>query len=184
MTAPNAATDDPRAALVALLMPVLDTAAPAIASAPTGPLATIEGATELAALLNARWPTSSPAIEAVAVALRTGVAQGWLCERGEPDARFSRLAKPSADTLGCSLDVVSLRGAALEHGHPAGEITLAVGATATDEDARFDGHRAGWIVLPAGSRHIPTVTGGRMILLYALPRGAIDWARPTGPDRA
>lgn len=166
--------DAPAAALLDLLAPVLAHVA-AVRAEGRVDLSTSAGADALAADLTRRWPRESPSVTAIEAALRDGVAAGWLCGRGEPDARFGRLAKPSPATAGHSIDVVSLRGPALEHAHPAGEITLAVAASADDADARFDGHGPGWVVLPAGSRHVPTVTGGRMILLYALPDGAIAW---------
>ena len=39
----------------------------------------------------------------------------------------------------------------------------------------FDGRPPGWLVLPPGSRHVPTVTGGDMAILYFLPDGAITF---------
>ncbi|HNC99809.1 MAG TPA: DUF4863 family protein [Myxococcota bacterium] len=38
---------------------------------------------------------------------------------------------------------------------------------------RFDGHGERWVVYPPGSRHIPTVAGGRMFILYFVPNGAL-----------
>jgi hypothetical protein len=46
------------------------------------------------------------------------------------------------------------------------------------EGARFDGHGAGWLVYGPGSAHRPTVTGGRALVLYLLPGGAIDFSIP------
>ena len=43
-----------------------------------------------------------------------------------------------------------------------------------DGDARFDGRAAGWVVMAPGSAHRPTVTGGRALVLYLLPQGAIQ----------
>lgn len=127
------------------------------------------------AMLTRQWPIDGPEVTAIAEQLRRGIAEGWLCERGEPDARFGRLAKPTPNSRGFSIDVVCLRGAALAHRHPAGEITLALPLGRADLDARFDGHRPGWIVLGAQTQHVPTVTGGTMVLLYALPRGEVAW---------
>jgi len=172
MTDPPA--DAPTAALLDLLAPVLAWSA-AARDEGRFDLSTTAGADAMARALTQRWPPGSATVSAIEAALREGVAAGWLCGRGEPDARFGRLAKPTPATSGHSIDVVSLRGAALEHAHPAGEITLAVAASDADDEARFDGHGPGWVVLPAGSRHVPTVTSGRMILLYALPEGAIAW---------
>ena len=44
--------------------------------------------------------------------------------------------------------------------------------------ARFDGHGAGWVVYGPGSAHSPTVTGGRALVLYLLPQGAIEFTPP------
>jgi hypothetical protein len=33
--------------------------------------------------------------------------------------------------------------------------------------------------MPAGSTHTPTVTGPRMVLLYFLPGGAVEWQAPS-----
>lgn len=165
-------SEDPRLELVARIAPVLASIVEGLARTP---VTTPEAAESLVAALGDRWPMSSPTIVALQEALRRGVEAGWLCDRGEPHARFSRIAKPSPATLDCSLDLVSLAGAATEHGHPRGEITLGMPASAADADARFDGRPPGWVVMPEGSRHVPTVTGGRMLLLYALPGGAIAW---------
>jgi hypothetical protein len=165
-------SEDPRLELVALFAPVL---ASIVEGVERAPITTPVAAQALAAALGERWPLSSSTLVALHDALRRGVEAGWLCDRGEPHARFSRIAKPSPATLDCSLDLVSLAAAATEHGHPRGEITLALPAAAADADARFDGHPPGWVVMPEGSRHVPTVTGGRMLLLYALPGGAVTW---------
>ncbi len=62
------------------------------------------------------------------------------------------------------------------HVHPHGEIDLVM---PLDPEARFDGHPAGWCVYPPGSANTPTVTGGRALVLYLLPQGAIEFtARP------
>ena len=60
------------------------------------------------------------------------------------------------------------------HVHPNGEIDLIMPLDAT---AQFDGHGAGWLVYPPGSAHPPTVTGGRALVLYLLPDGAIEFTR-------
>ena len=40
-----------------------------------------------------------------------------------------------------------------------------------------DGHGEGWLVYGAASAHHPTVTGGRAMVLYLLPGGAIEFTR-------
>jgi hypothetical protein len=83
------------------------------------------------------------------------------------------VAKPGPETHDFSVDVVALEGEALRHRHPRGEITI--GFAGSDPDARFDGYAPGWVVMPAGSTHTPTVVGGTMHLIYFLPGGAVDW---------
>ena len=88
------------------------------------------------------------------------------------NVRFGRVAKPSPATFDLSIDAVEMRGSAAEHTHPRGEVSLCV---ALDGDPRFMGYPEGWVVVPPGSRHVPTVTGGTMRILYFLPGGAMDW---------
>ncbi len=98
---------------------------------------------------------------------------GWLVPRqASPGLRFGRLAKPSDKTLGWSIDVVDMEGAGAEHLHPNGEISLCF----QDQGSPlFCGHPPGWVVVPPGSQHIPEVTGGRMLIAYFLPGGAMTW---------
>ncbi len=143
------------------------------------PLATASSPDDAAALASAlerHLPRAEPAMLELTQALRDGVEAGWLCDRGEPSARFCRVAKASPDTHDLSIDVVCLQGPALRHRHPRGEITFGVAADPqAPGDPRFDGHPPGWVVMPPGSIHTPTVTGPAMILLYVLPGGAVEW---------
>jgi hypothetical protein len=125
--------------------------------------------------LNQRFPLQSPLIQELRALCATGVEEGWLCTREGGGTRFSRVAKPTPLTHDFSLDVVQMSGPGIDHIHPAGEIDL--GFT-TSGDARFDGRPEGWIVYPPGSRHVPTVTGGEMFLLYLLPQGKVEWITP------
>jgi Domain of unknown function (DUF4863) len=63
------------------------------------------------------------------------------------------------------------------HAHPHGEVDMIM---PLDGDAKFDGRGAGWLVYPAGSRHAPTVTEGKALVLYLLPEGAIDFKPEAG----
>jgi len=58
------------------------------------------------------------------------------------------------------------------HAHPNGEIDLIMPLT---DGAQFDNYPAGWCVYEPGSAHRPTVTGGRALVLYLLPEGAITF---------
>ena len=60
------------------------------------------------------------------------------------------------------------------HVHPQGEIDLCF---AEDGEPTFDGQPPGWVVYPPGSKHVPTVAGGKMLILYLLPGGAIEFVR-------
>jgi hypothetical protein len=93
-------------------------------------------------------------------------------KQASPDVRFGRLAKPSPDTFGVSIDAVDMSGAAAEHIHPRGEVSLCF---STEGEAQFMGRPDGWVVAPPGSRHVPTVTNGRMRIVYFLPGGEMTW---------
>jgi hypothetical protein len=60
------------------------------------------------------------------------------------------------------------------HVHPHGEIDLVM---PQEGDALFDGRGAGWVVMPPGSAHRPTVSQGRAFVLYLLPQGAIEFSK-------
>jgi hypothetical protein len=60
------------------------------------------------------------------------------------------------------------------HAHPNGEVDLVM---PLDEAARFDGAGAGWKVYGPKSAHRPTVAGGKALVLYLLPDGAIEFSR-------
>ena len=99
--------------------------------------------------------------------------EGWLTpKRATPDITFGRLAKATPETHGLSIDAVDMAGAGGEHIHPNGEVSLCF---AESGDPRFVGRPAGWVIVPPGSRHVPEVTGGRMLILYFLPAGAITF---------
>lgn len=158
-------------ALLEQLAPFLE----AVAALPLAESHDADAAASIAQRLRQEHPAEGPAFQAVGETLRRGVTEGWLCERGEPPARFGRVAKASPSTHDLSIDVVELEGPALRHRHPRGEITMAFPADPAAEGSRFDGHPPGWVVMPAGSVHTPTVTGPRMLLLYFLPGGAVEW---------
>lgn len=161
----------PRHDLLAQLSPVLDL----VAGLPLAECHDADQAARLADQLQSALPAHGPLAQAIGQALRVGIEQGWLCDRGEPSARFSRVAKASPETRNLSVDVVALEGPAVRHRHPRGEVTLGFSVDPAAEGSRFDGHPPGWVVMPAGSVHTPTVTGPRMALLYFLPDGAVEW---------
>jgi hypothetical protein len=125
--------------------------------------------------LNQRFPASGSVFAQIAAACREGSTAGWLCNREQGGIRFGRVAKPSPDLQGYSIDVVDMNEVAgPHHTHPNGEVDLIM---PTEGDARFDGHGAGWLVYAPGSTHRPTVSGGRAFVLYLLPGGAIEFTR-------
>ncbi|QHE93378.1 DUF4863 family protein [Pandoraea fibrosis] len=130
---------------------------------------------DLADWLNTHYGAGSPGYETLANACRTGVAEGWLCQREGGGIRYGRVIKPTSDTHGFSVDVVDMADlAGPHHVHPNGEIDLIMPIT---PGATFDGHPAGWCVYGPGTAHRPTVAGGRALVLYLLPEGAIEFTR-------
>lgn len=124
------------------------------------------------AALSASHPLT--ALTDVEAACRAAFAEGTLTPRRASDAvTFGRVVKPSAESHGLSVDAVEMEGPAAPHTHPKGEVSLCW-ANGGD-DPRFMGHGPGWVVVPPGSRHTPTVTGGRMLIVYFLPDGAMTW---------
>lgn len=103
--------------------------------------------------------------------LRAAHAEGWATPREGGGVRFGRLAKPSPQTRGFSIDIVEMSGAATgAHTHLTGEFDLNLPLSGRP---RFDGRDGKWVVYPPGSRHVPTVTGGTMLIAYFLPEGAV-----------
>lgn len=131
---------------------------------------------ELERILEQRFPWGGERVQAIGEAIAKGVEAGWLCNRGDENARFSRLAKPTDESAGLSIDVVSMIGDAIEHTHPNGEVTIGFPAAGEDAAAvKFEGRPPGWVFCGPGSRHVPHVDGGRMNLIYFLPDGAVEW---------
>ncbi len=128
---------------------------------------------DLRSYLNQNFPPGGEAFDDLATLCRQGIDEGWLCDREHGGVRFGRIIKPGPETNGFSVDVVQMADlAGPYHGHPNGEIDMIIPESA---DARFDGEGQGWVVYEAGSEHYPTVSGGKAIVLYLLPEGAIDF---------
>ncbi|HYP30270.1 MAG TPA: DUF4863 family protein [Burkholderiaceae bacterium] len=138
---------------------------------------------DLARDLNERHGPGSVAYESLAAACRAGVAEGWMCQREHGGIRFGRVLKATPRTHGFSVDVVDMDDiAGPHHRHPNGEIDLVMPLASGDGvaaggAATFDGQSAGWKVYGPGSAHRPTVRGGRALVLYLLPDGAIEFTR-------
>lgn len=127
----------------------------------------------LAGRLAAEFPLDGPVVAAVRAAATAGVAEGWLCNRENAGIKFSRPVKPSPATHGLAVDAVVMdRIAGPKHTHPNGEVNLCF---AEEGAPQFCGHGEGWVVFPPMSTHVPKVDGGRMLILYFLPGGAIEF---------
>jgi hypothetical protein len=127
----------------------------------------------LAEHLEAAFPGDGPAVAAIEAACHQGIADGWMCSQGGEGRRFGRVIQATAASRDLSVDVVDLTEiVGPHHRHPNGEICLVM---PVDGAARFDGHGRGWCVFRAGSAHRPTVKGGRALVLYLLPGGAIEF---------
>lgn len=133
---------------------------------------------ELQEELNAWAPPGSAVYDGLFAACREAIDAGWMCTREAGGIRFGRVIRAEPCLAGFSVDVVDMdRVRGPHHVHPHGEIDLVM---PLDGAARFDGQSAGWTVYEPGSAHYPTVTGGRALVLYLLPQGAIDFT--PGPD--
>lgn len=125
--------------------------------------------------LNNQFPYSGEVCQRIKSLCLTGIEQGWLCQYEHQGLRYGRVIKPEAGMQGYSVDVVDMDNlAGPEHRHPTGEIDLIM---PLDEQAQFDLHSEGWLVYEKDSVHSPTVTGGRAIVLYLLPNGAIEFTQ-------
>jgi hypothetical protein len=129
----------------------------------------------LEAELNRELPPDGPLARAIADACRGAVAGGWMCSREAGGIRYGRVVKPGPVTHGFSVDVVDMTDVVgPHHRHPNGEIDLVMPLAGP---ATFDGRGAGWVVYGPDSAHRPTVAGGRALVLYLLPDGAIDFTQ-------
>lgn len=141
-----------------------------------GHLATLDPDTPgVAAQLDRDWPADGPGLAAVRALVHQGAEAGWLCTRGAEGLRYDRLARASEATRGFSIDAVDMNAAGPGHEHPNGEFDLCF---SLEGDPRFDGHAQGWTVYGARSWHVPTVSQGRMVVLYFLPGGKIRFGPP------
>lgn len=153
-------------------MPTLDTIRDALA-----PIAQAVGTLDLSApeaaqqMLAERFPMSG--LGAVRQLLLDANREGILTPKRATEAlTFGRVAKPAPELGNCSIDAVDMAGAGAVHTHPNGEVSLCF---AIEGDPRFVGYPEGFVVVPPGSRHVPEVTGGRMVIVYFLPGGAMVW---------
>jgi hypothetical protein len=124
--------------------------------------------------LNKRYPVDGAAADALRSTLSDWLKEGEICERGELPMRFGRVTKQTPESLDFSIDVVQMNGEGPRHKHPKGEVNFCI---ATDGDPKFDGQGPGWVVFPPESQHVPTVSGGTMLIVYLLPSGAMEFLK-------
>lgn len=128
---------------------------------------------ELPDRVNELYPVNGEVVTALSASATGGFADGSLTPHSKGDVQFGRLIKPSEDSSHFSCDAVYMPSCAgPEHSHPEGELNLCI---AMDGEPRFDDSGPGWCHYLPGTTHVPTVTGGTMLILYFLPNGAIDW---------
>lgn len=126
-------------------------------------------AADAASAVEQEAPFHGELVGSIRAAATAHVDSEWLLPRSAGGIRFGRVTK---DLHGFAVDAVLMDVPGPRHRHPAGEIDLCF---ATRGEPRFDGHREGWVVYPSDSSHVPTVTGGEMLILYFLPGGAIEF---------
>ena len=119
--------------------------------------------------IEARAPFGRQPVEGIRAVALAAAQAGWLVPREKGGIRFGRVCK---ELCGFSVDAVLMDKPGPRHRHPNGEIDLCI---TTRGDARFDGQQEGWVVYGPDSAHVPTVSGGEMLILYFLPEGAIDF---------
>lgn len=123
--------------------------------------------------LNRAFPAGGETVRAIERACHDGIGAGVLCTQGGGSRKFGRVFEPDDALARFSVDVVDITTlVGNHHNHPTGEIDLVLPA---DPQAKFDGHGVGWLVYGPGSGHRPTVTDGRVLVLYLLPEGRIEW---------
>jgi hypothetical protein len=128
----------------------------------------------LEAGLNRAFPPDGALFRSVLDACRAGIAAGWMCNREAGGIKYGRVLKPGEASHGFSVDVVEMEDlAGPHHRHPEGEIDMIMPIAGS---ATFDGRGAGWLVYGPGSAHSPTVSGGKAVVLYLLPKGKIEFS--------
>ncbi len=127
----------------------------------------------LEADLNRTFSPDGDLFRSVVDACRAGVAAGWMCNREAGGIKYGRVVKPGHASHGFSVDVVEMDNlAGPHHRHPEGEIDMIMPVSPL---AKFDGRGAGWLVYGPGSAHCPTVSDGKALVLYLLPKGKIEF---------
>ena len=123
--------------------------------------------------LNREFPVGQEGVTKIRDAALLALQSGAICHKENGGIRFSRVQKPEQDPGGCSIDAVFMKdNQGPVHTHTLGEVCLCFH---TEGKPAFDGRTETWVVMKSGSRHMPTVTGGAMLILYWWPEGAVEW---------
>jgi len=122
--------------------------------------------------LKERFDPESPEGQAMNARLIEGWRKGELANKGEMPMMWGRVTKALPESKNFTIDVVVMDGAGPAHRHPKGEIDYCV---AISGEPSFDGRKPGWVVLEPGSEHVPTTSGGEMLIAYLLPDGAFEF---------
>ena len=120
--------------------------------------------------LQKMFPLHNPTMKEIKKLVLEGITSGWLCPRAGKDLTYGRLTKANVNTNNFGIDTVDMVGSGPGHTHPNGEVDLCF---TVEGNPLFDGNPEGWTVYEKDTWHIPTVSGGRMAILYFLPEGAI-----------
>jgi len=126
---------------------------------------------DAAQALQRALPFRGGLVQRVRMAAVAAIDTDWLLTKAANGIRFGR---PAKDVNGFSVDAVLMDCAGPRHRHPNGEIDLCF---ALDGSPRFDGHPEGWVVYGPDTTHVPTVQHGRMLILYFLPGGSIEFLK-------
>jgi Domain of unknown function (DUF4863) len=124
--------------------------------------------------LQKRFDPAGPAARTLRASLLRLYEEGKIAQNGALPVRWGRAAKATPETLDQSIDVVVMNGPGPLHRHPRGEVNYCI---ALEGAPRFDGQEPGWVVFPPASRHVPTVSGGTMLIVYLLPQGQIEFIK-------
>lgn len=132
--------------------------------------------TQLQYTLSKQFPLSSSLIQDIKRWCVTAVKDGSVRMRGPKSLRFGNVLHQKRNDYGFRIDMVDMTGVGPGHVHPLGEINLCFTTeSATSGSTSFDGISEGWVVKQPNSWHTPTVRNGRMIIVYFLPKGKVQF---------
>ena len=123
--------------------------------------------------LGRRFDPSGAAAQELHKRLVALLETGQIAQRGALPVCYGRVSKAVEETGNFSIDVVHTNGAGPAHVHPAGEVNYLL---PLEGSPTFENTAAGWVVMAPGSKHVPQVHGGRMLIVYLLPKGQIEFA--------